>query len=214
MFGEIPDLGWPPLHDDSLPDSLTVLDAVEFFARHVSKPTSQYDRFDRERGLLEYADHVNRLFRRNQHPFFLDESGIVKRQLPETLQPIVVQDLRSPDQEVNRLLDAAILKLQDKDLEVRREALEKLWDAWERLKTVLAPDKKTGAERLLEQAIPSEALRNEISAEAKTLTKIGNDFRIRHSETTKYPVERSIDVDYLFHRMYSLLRIFIRGLED
>ena len=115
MFGEIPDLGWPPLHDDSLPDSLTVLDAVEFFARHVSKPTSQYDRFDRERGFLEYADHVNKLFRRNQHPFFLDEYGIVKRQLPETLQPIVVQDLRSPDQEVNRLLDAAILKLQDKE---------------------------------------------------------------------------------------------------
>jgi len=40
-------------------------------------------------------------------------------------------------------------------LDVRRESLEKLWDAWERLKTVEpGGDKKAQAKALLDKSIP------------------------------------------------------------
>ena len=45
----------------------------------------------------------------------------------------------------------------------------------------------------------------------KTLTDIGNSFHIRHHETTKHPVPEEL-VDYLFVRMYALLRLLVAGL--
>ncbi len=37
----------------------------------------------------------------------------------------------------------------------RREALEKLWDAWERIKAVKDSDKKVGAKRIMDSAANS-----------------------------------------------------------
>ena len=47
----------------------------------------------------------------------------------------------------------------------------------------------------------------------QALTAIGNDFRIRHHETTKAEIEASEDVDYLYHRMYALVTRLVRALE-
>jgi hypothetical protein len=41
-------------------------------------------------------------------------------------------------------------------------------------------------------------------------TAIGNNFMIRHIETTKVPVTASAHVDYLFHRMFSLVRLLLQ----
>jgi hypothetical protein len=51
-----------------------------------------------------------------------------------------------------------------------------------------------------------------IEAEMKKLTEIGNGFHIRHHETTRHPVPEEL-VDYLFVRMYALLRLLIGGLQ-
>ena len=39
---------------------------------------------------------------------------------------------------------------------VSKEALEKLWDAWERLKTLEAGDKKSSIKTLLDKAAPHQ----------------------------------------------------------
>ena len=43
------------------------------------------------------------------------------------------------------------------------------------------------------------------------LTEIGNGLRIRHSETTQEPVQTLEQIDYLFHRMFSFLRLVLRA---
>jgi len=41
---------------------------------------------------------------------------------------------------------------------------------------------------------------SEIREPEVALTAIGNQFRIRHSETSQTPIEEDEQVDYLFHR--------------
>ena len=95
---------------------------------------------------------------------------------------------------------------------MRREALEALWDAWERLKTLDGPDKKAQVAALLDAtASPSSPkLCDALEREAKELTRIGNDLQIRHSETDREPVSRTENIDYLFHRLFSLTTAILR----
>jgi hypothetical protein len=103
----------------------------------------------------------------------------------------------------DELLQAAREKFLNRDLAVRREALEKLWDAWERRKSLSEPaDKRRSVELLLNRASAESNLRDRIEVEARQLTEIGNNFMIRHTEATKTPITESIRVDYLFHRLF------------
>lgn len=104
------------------------------------------------------------------------------------------------------LLERARTKFLSHDPQDRRESLEKLWDAWERLKTLNDPsNKKLSVTVLLDQAAPEPGFRSTLEAEAKELTRIGNDFQIRHSEINKVVINNDADVDYLFHRLFSLI---------
>ena len=108
------------------------------------------------------------------------------------------------------LLETARKKFLDPDVHDRREALEKLWDAWERLKTLEAEDKKRSVGLLLDKASRDSRFREVLEVEAKTLTEIGNSFMIRHTEVGKAPIRQDEHVDYLFHRMFDLIRLLLR----
>ena len=114
------------------------------------------------------------------------------------------------DDDLNALLETARAKYLDPDLSIRKESLEKLWDAWERLKTLEDKDKKKGATTLLNKSATEPTFRALLEEDAEKLTAIGNNFRIRHSETTKAPIETSEQVDYLFHRMFALIRLLLK----
>jgi hypothetical protein len=88
--------------------------------------------------------------------------------------------------------------------EERETAIEKLWDAFERLKTLDDPsDKKRSINALLGHIADPE-WREVIETEMKSLTTLGNDFRIRHSEVSKHEVPRHA-LDYVAARMANLL---------
>lgn len=100
----------------------------------------------------------------------------------------------------------------NRSLDVRRESLEKLWDAWERLRTVEpGADKKAKAKALLERAATEPHFRSTLDREAAELTAIGNAFMIRHTETDKTPIGDSAQVDYLFHRMFSMIHLLLKA---
>ncbi len=220
---EFPSIEWP-LNSSNLPDTLPVLDMVEFFYKYISKPTKkEYHSFgkhnhllsfDQDAGKQQYLEDVNRLFRRNSLAFELQGDGKVVRLEPvvlrETLDSAVFQ---SEDQELNRLLKLARKKFRDPDVNIRREAVEKLWDAWERLKTLEpGPGKKKQIEALLTKAIPQSQseFRERVNQEAIALTKIGNDFAIRHTEKNKIIISESEFLDYLFHRLFALIQMLLR----
>ena len=62
------------------------------------------------------------------------------------------------DAKLDEKIATALWKYQDPDLAVRREALEALWDALERVKTVIDPaDKRRSAEALVELMVTDPA---------------------------------------------------------
>jgi hypothetical protein len=116
------------------------------------------------------------------------------------------------DTSLDELLEAARQKFLNSSIDVRRESLEKLWDAWERLKTIeVAGDKKASIKALLDKVSTEPVLRTKIDEEARELTEIGNTFMIRHTETDKIPVVESAQVDYFFHRMFAMVRLLLRA---
>jgi hypothetical protein len=94
------------------------------------------------------------------------------------------------------------------------DALEKLWDAFERLKSLENPaDKKASIRQLLAKAAGGDAqFQARLDTECTELTKIGNDFHIRHFETDKRPLPTptKTSVDYLFTRLLSLIAYLLR----
>ena len=97
---------------------------------------------------------------------------------------------KTGDQILDGLLEDARHRFLNRDLTVRKESLERLWDAWERLKTIgPGKDKAAKAQGLLINEMKEPALLARIEKEARELTEIGNSFMIRHTETNKVPIE-------------------------
>lgn len=214
---------WPltPSDPDAPPADGEIFDLIEFAYEHVAEALDpQFHRYwnhshysyDRTGGREKFAADVNRIFERNGMAFCLAEGEVI-RLAPAVLDESLVQTLfRTGDATLDGLLEAARHKFLNRDLGVRREALEKLWDAWERLKT-LEPgkDKRASTKTLLDRVTSEPAFRDRIEQEAVQLTEIGNNFMIRHTETDKVPIVDSTQVDYLFHRMFSLVRLILRA---
>ena len=198
-----------------------LFDLIEFAYEHVAQPGepsfhsymghSHYS-YDVDAGRAKFAEDVNRIFARNGIAYELEHGEII-RPAPAVLHESLAAGIfNTDDQLLDEILQAAREKFLNRSLPIRREALEKLWDAWERLKTVLpGKDKKAGVAALLDAAATEPVLRKRLEDEAIALTQIGNTFMIRHAETDKIPVKDSIVVDYLFHRMFSLIQLLLKA---
>lgn len=212
-----------PLSPTEAPKTPVILDLLEFCARAVGEPVhGAYHSFfrhhhlswDREAGLQRFVADVNMLFRRNALAFELTPAGEARRLLPAPLADVIGWALfQTGDGETDRLLEAARRRILSPKPEDRQDALEKLWDAFERLKT-LEPgsNKREQADALLDRvAAPGSAFRQALASEAMELTGIGNSFRIRHSEVTQEALTSLDQVDYLFTRMFAFVRMVLRG---
>ena len=205
--------GWP-LQANRVPSTLAILDLVEFCFRHVAQPTEieyhsflrhSHLRYKQTKGQEGWLADVNGLFSRNALAYELTTTGkVVRLGMPITTEVVRLALFATGDTALDDLLERARQKYLSFDPRKRTESLEQLWDAFERSKTILAPDKKAGIRALIERKASSPELAAQLEAEASILTTIGNDFRIRHHETTKHAVAIG-DVDYLFHRCFALL---------
>ena len=96
-------------------------------------------------------------------------------------------------------------------------AVEKIWDAFERLKTYYSPtlDKKKSLEKIInDMSENKEPYKNLFEKEFSELTVIGNSFRIRHHETTKADIEDNRHFEYFYKRCLSLISVAIQYLDN
>jgi hypothetical protein len=219
LTAEIPELSWP-LDIDNLPPTIYIMDLLEFCHIYISKPSNgsfhayygkYHLHFDVDQGQQEFRDRINRIFSRNGIAFEFQKDGKIKRIIPQEFNDVLQNSsYKTGDIELDRMLEAAKTKFYSPDLQIRKESLEKLWDAWERIKTVEDPsDKKRSATKLLDLVSLEPNFRQAIEDEASELTKIGNNFMIRHTEVTKTPITSSIQVDFLFMRMFAFINMIL-----
>lgn len=203
------------------PDTLLVLDFIEFVHASVAKPISgkyhdffshHHLTFDQEAGQEDFRATVNRIFARNGVAFEMLPNGRIERVLPPVLGEELKRTLfNTGDRTLDNMLDECRAKFSDRNPLVRREALERLWDAWERLKSLADPsDKKRSVKIILDAVTSVPSLRERLEIEATELNSIGNSHLIRHSEISQVPVIDVDQVDYLFHRLFAMIQLVLR----
>ena len=232
VIAEMPGLAWPLetmcLVEDGFlsqrepfaPDTLLILDFIEFIYASVAKPipgkhhdffSHHHLTFDQQSGQEEFRATVNRIFSRNGVAFEMLSTGRIVRVLP----PVLGEDLkrtifRTGDRTLDNMLDECRAKFSDRNPLVRREALERLWDGWERLKSLADPgDKKRSIKIILDATAAEPSLRARLEGEATELNSIGNSHLIRHSEVNQVPVIDVDQVDYLFHRLFAMIQLIL-----
>ncbi|MGD0080768.1 MAG: hypothetical protein ABSB80_09000 [Methanoregula sp.] len=143
----------------------------------------------------------------------MDNRGKIIRLAPEGLRELLQEtNFNTGDTAFDTLFNTARIKYLSAHFEDRKVALEKLWDAWERLKSLEIPgDKRASLSKLLEKTTPTLELREKLDSEARALTEIGNQFMIRHTETDKIPITSSDQIDYFFHRLFSLIYLILKS---
>lgn len=235
VIAEMPGLKWPletTRIDESgfllqrqpfAPDTLLVLDFLELVYAIVAQPipgkyhdyfNHHHLTFNQSLGQEEFRRTVNRIFARNGVAFEMLSTGRIVRVLP----PVLGDDLkrttfRSGDRTLDNMLEECRVKFSDRNPLVRREALERLWDAWERLKSLADPgDKRNSVKTILDVVAAEPTLRSRLEAEALELTTIGNSHLIRHSEVSQEAVIDVAHVDYLFHRLFAMMQLWLRKM--
>jgi DNA-binding cell septation regulator SpoVG len=173
-----------------------VIDAIEFFDKYCNS---------------DFTAEINTIFNLNEISLKLNngkvESIVDSHITNSSLASIGETGLKELIQEANRYYEKENLKI----------AVEKLWDAFERLKTYYSPtlDKKKSVNRIIDDMSGNkEPFKKMFDKEFYDLTTIGNNFRIRHHETTKVDIEDGRHYDYFYKRCLSLITTAIRYLDN
>lgn len=206
------------------------LDLIEFLYRQLCSPQSigKYHDFYRhhhfifDENILEeqknFTSKINTIFHRNNLPYRLND-GKIERIVDEVMSEIVNRTLfYTADNDLNSMLNITYTKFKSPKKEIRHEALEKIWDAFERIKTIysveLSLDKKQSIETLIKKASnENEVMQTLLNEDTNDLSKIGNNTQIRHHETNKIAITDERHIDYLFFRVSNIIQLFLKIIE-
>lgn len=212
----IPDLAWPCRADDEI-DEEAALDLVEWAARKVSLPVNgryhayfghwELD-FNRKKGAATLQDEVNQYLVRGRTLYAMNDLKVARSGTAEIAR--VLNDLTpsTGDTHLDELIISARNLYKSHHEDDRATGVEKLWDAFERIKTLDSPDKRAGTSALLEKVEP-EKLRVALENDMLAVTKLGNEFNIRHHEMNSEIISGS-DRDYFFLRAANLIIALLR----
>lgn len=207
-----------------------IFDLLEYTARRIALPSQRrfhefFSHYElefygnsRKEAQEIFKEEVNELLGRGGVIYeFVSVDGTLQIQrmgTPEVRRLMADLQPNSGDKELDDLIIEARKRYLSHKEDERRIGLEKLWDAFERLKTIEPlpdgkNDKKASVKQLLSH-IADESLRKVVEGDMEALTTVGNQFRIRHHETDKHvvPVDQ---YDYLFARMSNVIITLLRA---
>lgn len=208
-------------------DQFALLDLIEFVAQNIHDISSKnYHSFFRHYDMSfatsneiakRFIDEINSIFEKVGLLYCLKSNCEIER-IEETavLSENIEKNIKSVKEiGLKELLETAIKKHKSPYPEDQKDAVEKIWDALERLKTYYTElDKKNSANKIiLDISNRQDDYTKLFTDEFKALTAIGNDYRIRHHETNKIEIPDIRYYDYLFNRCLSLIATAIQFLE-
>lgn len=164
----------------------------------------------------DFRNEINEIFKESGLLYSLTSEKIIERVVENSpLTPEIENFATVVSEKGTRdLLKDAIALYKTPNPAARQDSVEKIWDALERLKTYYtALDKKKSAEKVVEYMSGGQAAYQTVfNEEFLALTKIGNNFRIRHHETDKIEITDNRYYDYFFNRCLSLIALAIQYL--
>lgn len=172
-----------------------VFDAIELFEQFNDK--------------IGFANEINLLFQNKGIAYKLLGGKVdvfhVNIQTNEVIKEVGLKEL----------IEQATLLYNSKNHTDKQLAVEKLWDAFERLKTYYPNlDKRKSVEKVVnEMSNANEKYKELFNEEFSKLTIIGNQFRIRHHETDKIDIIDNKYYDYFFQRCFALIDLVLKYLK-
>lgn len=208
-------------------DQYALLDYIEYIAYYCYDYTKgdyhsyfghyhyTYNNKTRE-SFSAFRQEINDIFEKTGLLYKLSESGEIERVIENAILNEQIVQLANKTTEVGlkNLLEESISLFKRPNPEDIRNATEKIWDAFERLKSYYSTmDKKSSAQKIVSEVSNGQAdIENLISDEFLMLTKIGNSYRIRHHETDKLEITDIKHYEYFFNRCLSLISLALQYL--
>ena len=208
-------------------DQYALLDLIEFFAENVHDVVvgsfhSYWDHHhltcqNSRNVCAQFRDEINSIFQKTGLLYSLNTDLQVERIVENSpLTPEVeatIATVKEPG--TLELLKEAILLHKSPYPTDIRDATEKIWDAFERLKTYYTTlNKRDSAAKIVnDMSGGQDDYITLFDTEFNALTKIGNNFRIRHHETDKIEITDIRYYDYFFNRCLSLIALAIQYLQ-
>lgn len=213
--------------DDEEFDQYALLDFIEYIGQncrdislgnfHGFFQHHHIDMLESDSIFKAYQNEINNIFAKTGLLFTLTENKTVERVVENGVLTAEIENSIKTVSElgIKGLLEEAVSLFKQRDPIARKNAVEKIWDAMERLKTYhLGLDKKASVEKVVSaMAGGQEEFTLLFNDEFVALTKIGNKFRIRHHETDKADIADTKHYDYFFNRCLSLIALAIQYLQ-
>jgi len=159
----------------------------------------------------EFRKEINNIFEKTGLLFVLTSSGIIERIIENNIISTEIESVVNvvAEKGTRELLKEALALFRQPNPASRKLAVDKIWDALERLKTFYTTmDKKNSSNKIINDMASGNPKYIELfTAEFLLLTDIGNKFRIRHHETDKIDITDDKHYDYFFNRCLSLISL-------
>ena len=208
-------------------DQFALLDFIEFVANNIHDVTvGKHHMYYGHNHLilrssnataLLFKDEVNEIFQKTGLLYRLNDDLQIERIVERSPLTSEMEKAIAAVKELGtrELLQDAIAYYKEPRSGNRQIAVEKMWDAFERLKSYYPAMKKNeSADKVISNMAAGQPAYIELfTAEFKALTKIGNEYRIRHHETDKIEITDLRLYDYFFNRCLSLLALAIQYLQ-
>lgn len=207
-------------------DQYALFDFIEYLAinvkdfvivdRHSFFQHDHYKFISGNKSFNNFLDEIDKTFEKIGLLYRTNEVGQIERIIENEsmVKTVKEQIVTVREKGLKELLEEAITLFKDPNTMRIRDATEKLWDAFERLKTYYTKlDKKSSSDKVILDAANGNAeVKKLLDEEFLTLTKIGNNYRIRHHETNK--IEITIDhYEYFFNRCLSVISLALKYLK-
>lgn len=178
-------------------NTLYVLDIIEMYSKEQIEDS-------------DYIESINILFSRYNLNFRISRTGTLNKTNESVYK--LDENVGVKEKGLNDYLNQAEKYYREGNYSI---AVEKLWDAYERLKTYYpSMDKKGNTEKLSSDFSNSnESIKELIDNEFASLTKIGNNFTIRHTETNKIKISDDKHYKYFYKRCFSLISLILEDIE-
>lgn len=215
-----------PTNDDEY-DQYALLDLIEFFAQNIEDISERWNN-ERYRNYQtidclntsdifeNFQDAINEIFIESGLLYELTDEKIIERIVENSPLTTEIENNFEAVREVGtrELLKDAVALYKTPNPSARQDSVEKIWDAFERLKTYYTTlDKKHSSEKIVsDMANGNDNYIDLFNDEFKMLTDIGNKYLIRHHETNKIDITDVRYYDYLFNRCLSLIALAIEYL--
>lgn len=205
-----------------------LLDLIEYFAQNIQDISEHWndnrycnyktiDCFNTKEVFVDFQREINEIFNEAGLLFELTDEQVIERIVENSpLATEIVNSIETIKEEgVKALLKDAVSLYKTPSDTARQDSVEKIWDAFERLKTYYTKmNKKDSTEKIIkDMAHGNDKFIELFNNEFLKLRDIGNQYRIRHHETNQIDIIDSRYYDYLFNRCLSLIALAIQYLD-